>query len=502
MYALCLALTVMFPANDAERALPAIRLIDLNADGRLDQLRTSPDGSLRVALNVGTRAFEEVEQTLPPVLVNSILADDLNGDGNMDLYIVSPQANSALLGDGSGRLFEATDALGLADAGEGLGAGRVDIDGDGILDLLLQNRAGDVIFWGTEGGYFERDPATPDVSSAPLAAPTAVSLESDKPVAEAGIPVAAPARMDGRPGQQAASGSRRPLASAAPVGGGGVQTAVAAPNAGGTLPISFVPICTLQIKDVTSGACISADTTPTLGRLLPQSSRLFVTPGGDVGVGTLAPAEDLHVIGETRADAYFIEGATEAVHRGTTGRFGQASSFTFDGFLEGAMLEGGASESGGFFANGNIAAIWSPGDPDILRVYDEDAFFAGSVDPYFTIDGGGDLEQQLFMTGTVKAACQIDASSGTPVITRQFNNLPGNATITVLDLAVGTYEVDFGAVLTSRHWQGTLGNSSSGTPLDGSMSVTPRAGNTEALFVNTYDLTGANLDNNFYIVVY
>ena len=48
----------------------------------------------------------------------------------------------------------------------------------------------------------------------------------------------------------------------------------------------------------------------------------------------------------------------------------------------GLWVEYGASESGGFYADGDVACIWSPGDLDILRVYDEDTLSA----PVFVIN--------------------------------------------------------------------------------------------------------------------
>jgi hypothetical protein len=80
------------------------------------------------------------------------------------------------------------------------------------------------------------------------------------------------------------------------------------------------------------------------------------------------------------------------------GAFGQGINMDFDNndnTTKGILLEGGDFESGGFFANGNNAAIWSPGDGTggILSVYDEDNFGAGAtsatVTPAIRITGAG-----------------------------------------------------------------------------------------------------------------
>jgi hypothetical protein len=76
-----------------------------------------------------------------------------------------------------------------------------------------------------------------------------------------------------------------------------------------------------------------------------------------------------------------------------TGDYGSAASFDFDDATspQGILIEGGDSESGGFFANGNTAAIWSPGDGTggILSVYDEDAMDINN--PRMRLNGSGNL---------------------------------------------------------------------------------------------------------------
>jgi hypothetical protein len=82
------------------------------------------------------------------------------------------------------------------------------------------------------------------------------------------------------------------------------------------------------------------------------------------------------------------------------GVFGQALNMDFDDVdnsTKGVLLEGGDFESGGFFANGNTAVIWSPGDgtSGILSVYDEDAMGTGAspstVTPAMRIATSGNM---------------------------------------------------------------------------------------------------------------
>ncbi|MHC5209263.1 MAG: FG-GAP repeat domain-containing protein [Planctomycetota bacterium] len=133
------------------------RLADLTGDGLPDKLRLAPDGSLSVLVNRGHGIFDEIRQELPRVIVEDVLLSDLDGDGHTDVYLVSGGPNVALLGNGQGLLQEATDALGLADAGVGRDAERLDVDGDGLADLVLHNTRTDIAFFARAGGTFVRD---------------------------------------------------------------------------------------------------------------------------------------------------------------------------------------------------------------------------------------------------------------------------------------------------------------------------------------------------------
>ncbi len=270
---------------------PAVRMVDIDQDGRLDRLTFDSNGGLGVAMNRSGRVFESIAQTLPRVPISSVLAGDLTGDGWADLYLVSPGENVALVGDGTGFFTEATGELGLADGGYGLSAERTDIDQDGIQDVLLRNLTGDVVFWGTKGA-FERDPSTPTTISAPAARPAPwISGMGFRPMElssglEAPPLLRAPASpAPGTPTGRAFSseGSR----SEAPTAG----ESAAADSDG-----PFVE-CTLAIRDVSTNACIRADSTPTMGRLLPLGPMFFVEATGEVGVGTTSPANRLSVAG-------------------------------------------------------------------------------------------------------------------------------------------------------------------------------------------------------------
>jgi hypothetical protein len=170
----CSLLLALPSPLQAEADSSAHRLVDVTGDGLLDQLSFAGDGSVSVSVNVGSKTFVPVHQDLPKVSVTDLLVSDLDGDGLLDLYLVSPRDNVALLGDGTGRFRDATKPLGLADAGLGKSAERVDVDGDGLGDLLLHNVGDDVLFWATGPGRYER--STPESAAID---PVAALAETD-----------------------------------------------------------------------------------------------------------------------------------------------------------------------------------------------------------------------------------------------------------------------------------------------------------------------------------
>jgi len=174
--ALALGLAASPISGAPDNPAPAsVHTVDLNGDGQIDLLESGQNRQLRVSLGLGARSFQVVEQELPSAEVTDFLAADLDGDGFVDLYIVTPGANLALRGDGTGLLSDATDLFGLRDEGLGQSVELRDLDGDESADLLLRNQSGDVIFWAVPGG-FERDVHMPFV-------PMADSVRALSPVA-------------------------------------------------------------------------------------------------------------------------------------------------------------------------------------------------------------------------------------------------------------------------------------------------------------------------------
>jgi len=114
----------------------------------------------------------------------------------------------------------------------------------------------------------------------------------------------------------------------------------------------------------------------------------------------------------------------------------------------------------------------------------------------------GAIQQPLSNTGLVKAGVAV-VGSATPTITRQFNNLPAGATVTVSSLGTGTYEVDFGDDISARFYSATNASGFISGAAAGQVAISPRAGNANALFITTRDSAGVLVNTvNFMVMIY
>jgi hypothetical protein len=118
----------------------------------------------------------------------------------------------------------------------------------------------------------------------------------------------------------------------------------------------------------------------------------YVAKDGDTMSGTLTAAE-LMVPGSGPL-------AYGPVRMGSNNGVCGVNPTTDTGATEhGVFVESAQGECGGFYADGDVAIIVSAGDPDLLRVYDED-FPTGR--PQFAVDGFGNIRVGSWSTGCVR----------------------------------------------------------------------------------------------------
>ena len=128
-------------------------LADLDGDGDLDAYIIQ-SGSLHpprpgatlpgneLYLNRGDGVFDKVADgggAADAGYGMGVAAGDYDNDGDVDLYVTNVGANVLLRNDGTGRFEDVTDVAGVGDPGWSTGAGFLDLDADGDLDLYVVN---------------------------------------------------------------------------------------------------------------------------------------------------------------------------------------------------------------------------------------------------------------------------------------------------------------------------------------------------------------------------
>jgi hypothetical protein len=127
-------------ATPSLTAMGVLRDADLDADGDQDLVVAAGD-RISILLSNGNGTFTQARADSVRGVTNSLVADDLNGDGRVDLAIAAEAGQLwVLLGNGNGT-FARRDARYTYDVGSGINSLIAsDLDGDGVVDLALANR--------------------------------------------------------------------------------------------------------------------------------------------------------------------------------------------------------------------------------------------------------------------------------------------------------------------------------------------------------------------------
>jgi hypothetical protein len=146
----------------------ALVAADVNGDGYPDLLVQIFSGGsalpITVYLSNGDGTFTVGTTVLPSTATESFTADDINGDGKVDLVVMTANQILVLLGDGTGKFGTAIATAANNTLSNFPYVATGDFNGDGKKDLILSNL---VVLLGDGTGNFTAAPSSPITASGP-----------------------------------------------------------------------------------------------------------------------------------------------------------------------------------------------------------------------------------------------------------------------------------------------------------------------------------------------
>ncbi len=139
-----------------DRTTNRVELADLDGDGDLDVILGDLFG-MQIYLDVGGGNFRVATDTAIPTILNQPVRDfalgDIEGDGDLDLWVGGNNGQDIYLNDGSGRFTAMPGAL-PGGATAVYSGGFVDLDSDGDLDLVSWGSSGTTTYRHQAAGRF------------------------------------------------------------------------------------------------------------------------------------------------------------------------------------------------------------------------------------------------------------------------------------------------------------------------------------------------------------